>query len=121
MGVILAGIELFPRQILALFDASSNMLTMGVPAIRIMAVSYFLYVIGAIGSTIFQALGKGNYSMYLTLTRQVILPLGFVYLFSLSGNLILVWCAFILAEFLSAPLTIYLLHRIRRDILNTLN
>lgn len=121
MGVILIGIELFPRQILALFDASSNMLTMGVPAIRIMAVSYFLCVIGAIGSTVFQALGKGDYSMYLTLTRQVAMPLGFVYLFSLSGNLTLVWCAFILAELLSGPMTIYLLRRIKRNVLNSLN
>lgn len=121
MGVILAGIELFPRQILALFDASQNMLAMGVPAIRVMAVSYFLGVIGAIGSTVFQALGKGNYSMYLTLTRQVVIPLSFVYLFSLSGNLTLVWSSFILAEILSAPLTVYLLRRIHRNILNSMS
>lgn len=121
MGVILAGIELFPRQILALFDASQNMLAMGVPAIRVMAVSYFLGVIGAIGSTVFQALGKGNYSMYLTLTRQVVIPLSFVYLFSLSGNLTLVWRSFILAEILSAPLTVYLLRRIHRNILNSMS
>lgn len=121
MGVILLGLELFPKQILVLFDASENMFAMGTPAIRIMAAAYFLCVIGMIGSTVFQALGKGNYSMYLTLARQVAMPLGFVYLFSLSGNLTLVWCAFILAEILSAPFTIYLLRRIHRNILDSLN
>lgn len=120
MGVILIGIELFPRQILALFDASQNMLVIGVPAIRIMAVSYFLYVIGMVGSTVFQALGKGNYSMYLTLIRQVAIPLGFVYLFSLWGKLTFVWGAFVLAEILSAPITVYLLGRIRRIVLSPL-
>ena len=121
MGVILIGIELFPGQILSLFDALEHMITMGIPAIRIMAVSYFLFVIGAIGSPAFQALGKGNYSMYLTLARQVAMPLGFVYVFSLAGNLKLVWCAFVLAEILSAPLTLYLLRRVQRTILNSLN
>lgn len=121
MGAVLLGLELFPGQILMLFDASENMLSIGIPAIRIMAAAYFLSVIGMIGSTVFQAMGKGNYSMYLTLARQVVLPLGFVYLFSLSGKLSLVWYAFILAEILSAPLTLYLLHRIRCDILNAMN
>lgn len=74
-----------------------------------------------IGSTVFQALGKGNYSMYLTFVRQVALPLMLVSLLSLSGNLNLVWLAFVLAEILSAPLTIYLLMRIQRNILNTLS
>lgn len=118
MGVVLLGLELFPGRILMLFDASAHMLSIGTPAIRIMAVAFFLSVIGMIGSTVFQAMGKGNYSMYLTLARQVVMPLGFVYLISLSGNLSLVWYAFILAEILSAPLTVYLLGRIRRDILS---
>lgn len=121
MGVILFGIELFPRQLLGLFDASDNMLAMGIPAVRILAVGFFLSVLGVVGSTVFQSLGMGNYSLYLTLTRQVVLPLGLAYVFSHTGNLILVWLAFILAEVLSAPLTIYLLNRIRRNILNNLN
>lgn len=120
MGVILLLIECFPRQILQLFEASDNMMAMGIPAIQIMAVGFFLAVMGMVGSTVFQALGMGNYSMYLTITRQVVLPLGFVYGFSLTGNLTLVWSAFILAEVLSAPLTIYLLHRVRKNILNKL-
>jgi len=121
MGAVLLGLELFPQKILVLFDASENMVSIGIPAIRIMAAAYFLCVIGMIGSTVFQALGKGNYSMYLTFVRQVALPLMLVYLLSLSGNLNLVWLAFVLAEILSAPLTIYLLIRIQRNILNTLS
>lgn len=121
MGIILLGIELFPRQLLGLFEASDNMMAMGVPAVRILAVGFFLSVLGMVGSTIFQSLGMGNYSLYLTLTRQVALPLGLAYVFSHTGNLMLVWLAFVLAEVLSAPLTLSLLNRIRRNILNNLN
>ena len=120
MGVILLGLELFPGQILKLFDASENMIAMGIPGIRIMAAAYFLCVIGLTGSTVFQALGKGNYSMYLNLTRQVALPLILVYLLSVTGKLTLVWCAFVLAEILSAPLTVLLLRRIHKNIVDRL-
>lgn len=118
--MILLLIECFPRQLLQLFDASDNMMAMGVPAIRIMAMGFFLAVLGVAGSAVFQALGMGNYSLYLTIIRRVVLPLGLAYVFSLTGNLTLVWNAFILAEVLSAPLTIFLLHRIRKNILDKL-
>ena len=117
MSVITLGIGIFPRSILSLFDASDNMILLGMPAIRIMAVSYFFSVIGYIGSTVFQAMGKGNYSMYLTLARQVFMPLGFVFLLSRFGNLSIVWFSFVLSEILSAPLTLYYLRHIQHDIL----
>lgn len=119
-GLILLVLEVFSRQILMLFDASENMLAMGIPAIRILAISYFLCIPGMIGSTVFQALGKGNYSMCLTLTRQSVLPLILVFLFTQAGDLALVWWAFVLAEILSAPVTFYLLRRINRSILDRL-
>lgn len=96
------------------------MVDMGIPAIRIMAVSYFLCVIGMISSTVFQALGKGNDSMYLTFVRQVALPLIFVSVLTAAGSLTHVWYAFILAEVLSAPLCAFLMHRIQKDILQNL-
>ncbi len=121
MGMILLGIELFPRQLLSLFDASESMMRMGIPAVRILAVSFFLSVLGMISSTTFQALGLGSYSLYLTLARQVVLPLGLAYLFAQLGNLSLVWYAFLLAELFSAPLTFILLHRVKKTILDPLS
>ncbi len=120
MAVILLLIELFPGPILTLFDASAHMLSLGIPAIRILAISYFLSVLGMVGSTVFQALGMGSYSMCLTLTRQVALPLGLAFAFTFTGSLNLVWCAFVLAEILSAPLTLYLLGRVRKNIISPL-
>ena len=94
-----------------------NMFVLVIPVFCIMAVSYFFSVIGYIGSTVFQAMGKGNYSMYLTLARQVFMPLGFVFLLSRFGNLSLGWFAFVLSEILSAPLTLYYLRHIQHNIL----
>lgn len=120
MGAVLIGMEILAKQILLLFDASENMLTLGLPAVRILSISYFLYVVGYIGSTVFQSLGMGNYSMYLTLVRQVGLPLVLVFLCASTGELNLVWCAFLLAEILSIPLTLLLLRKVNRNVVDKL-
>lgn len=116
MAPVVLILELFPRQILQLFDASEKLYVLGIPAIRTLALGYFLTVSCLVGSTIFQALGKGNYSMHLTLTRRVFLPLLFSWLFSLTGNVNLVWWAFPLAEVITTPLNLILLKKSDREI-----
>lgn len=120
MGVVLALLEILPRSILALFEPSETMLSIGVPAIRLLAVAYFLSVYGMVGGTVFQALGRGDYAMWLSLARQTALPLALVLLLSRAGRIDLIWCAFILAELLSAPLTALLLSRVKRKIIDAI-
>lgn len=120
MGVVLLILMLFPAGILGLFHASEHMLRIGVPALRLIGLSYFLSVFCLAYASLFQALGNGNYSMILTLLRQAILPLGFALLFSQSGNILLVWASFPLAELLGIPCALPLFRRIRRDILDQL-
>ncbi len=66
--------EIVPKQVLLLFDASEEMLAIGVAALRIMAVSYLLSNVCLTFSSAFQGLGMGVQSMLLTLSRQVIMP-----------------------------------------------
>lgn len=117
MSVVLLLLEAFPSNILRLFDASAGMLAIGVPAIRLFAAAYFLSVYGMVSCAVFQALGRGDYSMYLSLVRQVALPLGLGWLLSRFGRVELVWAAFVLAEALCAPLCAFLMRRVRRKII----
>lgn len=117
MGAVLVLLECFPIQILSLFDASETMLGIGIPAVKILSVSYFLSVLGMVYSTVFQALNRSSYSMYLTLFRQVALPLGLALLFSATDQIVLVWTAFPLAELISIPLAFYLMNKIKKGIL----
>lgn len=117
MGAVLVLLECFPIQILSLFDASETMLGIGMPAVRILSVSYFLSVLGMVYSTVFQALNRSSYSMYLTLFRQVALPLGLALLFSATDQIVLVWTAFPLAELISIPLAFHLMNKIKKGIL----
>lgn len=80
MSVIFLLLELLSGQILWPFDASETMLEIGIPAIRILAAAYLLSIYSMILSSAFQTFGKANYSMYLTILRQVVLliPLSIV-------------------------------------------
>lgn len=114
MSVMFLLLELFPGQILWLFDASETMLGIGIPAIRILAVAYLLSIYSMILSSAFQAFGKANYSMYLTILRQVVLLIPLSIIASWTGNLNLVWAAFVMAELAAIPIGKYLFHNVRK-------
>ena len=95
--------EIVPEQVLFLFDASEEMLAIGVTALRIMAVSYLLSNVCLIYSSAFQGLGMGVQSMLLTLSRQVILPVIIIAALSRFRNVALIWTAFVLAEAVVIP------------------
>ena len=69
----------------------------GVPALRILAVAYLLSIPGLIYQAALQGLSLGKESMYISMTRQAILPLVFAFLLKGFGNLNLIWGAFVLA------------------------
>ncbi len=120
MAVMLAGLELFPGPILRLFDASPEMMSIGIPAIRIMALAFFLCTGGTMFSTVFQALGLGNYSMVMTILEQVVLPLTLTALLARTGQLNLVWWGFVLAEAVTWPIALRLMARAKRRIIDPL-
>lgn len=118
MTVILIVLELIPDKILLLFDASEQMLQLGVPAVRIMSVSFFVSSAGIIFAAIFQGFGNGNYSMYLAFARQVILLIPILLAGALLGNLAVIWSGFTAAEVLSIPLGMLLYGKIKRNMID---
>ena len=117
MGVVWVILTVFAAPILRLFDASPEMLAIGVGAVRIFAVCYYLSTVGTVYSTVFQALGKGNYSMWLTITRQVIFPVLISAFASRIGILWLVWASYVVAELFSLPLCAILMKKVKSNVL----
>lgn len=112
--------EIFPEWVLLLFDASPEMLFIGVTALRIFAVSHLLSNVCLIYSAAFQGLGLGIQSMLLTLGRQVVLPVVFMAVLAHFGNLTLIWLAFVLAEAVVIPIGIILWRRESDKVLKNL-
>lgn len=117
MAVILIVLEFIPDKILLLFDASEQMLQLGIPAIRIMSVSFFISSVGVIFAAVFQGFGNGNYSMYLAFMRQVILLIPILLIGAFLGNLVVIWSGFAIAELLSIPFGILLYKNIKKNII----
>ena len=96
------------RSVLRIFDASEFMLQIGIPALRILALSWFLAIPGLVLSAGLQGLSMGMSSMVITMTRQAVLPLGFTMILRAFGNLDVLWTGFLAAELAGIPLAVVL-------------
>lgn len=111
MTIMVLVIEYMPEKILFLFDASEKMLAIGVPALRIMSVSFLLSSMSLVFAAIYQGFGKSIYSMYLSIIRQVILLIPFLMLSVWMNRIFILWMAFVIAEILAMPFGIKLYHK----------
>ena len=105
------GLEYVPGLVLKIFKASDYMLAIGVPALRLLAAAYFVSIPNLVFAAALQGLSLGTRSMYLTMTRQAILPVVFALLLQQFSILDLIWCAFILAELIGMPFAVFLWKR----------
>ncbi|WP_367567386.1 MATE family efflux transporter [Lacrimispora sp.] len=115
VSIMLAGLVVFqilPEQLLSLFDASENMMSIGVPALRIISISFIFAGYCIVVGSAFQALGNGVYSLIVSVARQLICILPIAYIFAKLFGLHAVWYAFPLAEIMSVTLSTFLLRRI---------
>ena len=121
MGIMVIGFlvfQIFPAQLFALFDASETMLTIGIPALRIISISFLLAGFCIVQGSVFQALGNGVYSMLVSLARQLIVLLPVAYLLSRLGNVSYVWWAFPIAELMSLTMTVIFRRKINKNIIS---
>ena len=113
--------QIFPAFFLStLFRASENMLAIGVPALKIISISFLFAGYCIIVGSIFQALGNGVYSLIISATRQLIVILPVAYIFSTVFGLSMVWWAIPIAEIVSVILSTLLLKRIYRKVIKPL-
>lgn len=113
--------QIFPAFFLStLFRASENMLAIGVPALKIISISFLFAGYCIIVGSIFQALGNGVYSLIISATRQLIVILPVAYIFATVFGLSMVWWAIPIAEIISVILSTLLLKRIYRKVINPL-
>lgn len=117
--IMLAGLitaELIPEQLLLLFNASEQMLTIGVFALRVLSLCYIFAGVSIVASGLFQGLGKSVYSLVLSVIRQLVILIPAAYLLSLTGRLEAVWFSFPLAEIASLLVTLLYLKKTMRNL-----
>lgn len=97
--------QFFPKVLLNLFEASPSMIEIGVPALRLISLSFPFAGFCMIISSTFQALGNGVFSMLVSFVRQLIVLIPAAFLLSLTGNVTNVWFSFPIAEISSVLLS----------------
>ena len=110
--------EGIPQILLGMFNASDEMLTIGVPALRIIGIHYLIAWFCIVSGTVFQALGKAFFSMIVSIMRQLFVLIPAAYILAKLGGLHVVWWSFPIAEVISLMVSSFFLVRIKRTIIS---
>ncbi len=111
-------LQIAPKPLLLWFEASETMLSIGIPALRTISISFILAGFCIACGSVFQALGCSIYSMFVSVARQLVVLLPAAYLLSRLGNVNLVWWAFPIAELMSLAMTAFFMAKVYRDIIS---
>ena len=121
MAVGTALMWIMPETMLRLFEASEDMLTIGVPALRIISTIFILAGVNISLGSSFQALGKSMFSTIVSFCRQIIVLLPAAYLLSKTGVLNYVWLAFPIAEIMSLTVSLISFRYIYKTLISKLD
>ena len=116
--------ELLPGRLLGIFDASPQMTAIGVPALRIIAVTFPAAAVSIVLGAVFQALGRSVYSLLVSALRQLAALLPAAYLLARLGQRVgnsdLVWWSYPIAEVIALTASILFYRRLRRTLIDRL-
>ena len=110
--------EGIPQVLLGLFNASEDMLSIGVPALRIIGVHFLIAWFCIIAGTVFQALGKAVFGMIVSIMRQLVVLIPAAYILAHVGGLHAVWWSFPIAELISLLVSSIFLTHIYKNIIS---
>lgn len=103
--------QLMPDKLLLLFGASEDMLGIGIPALRIISISFLVAGICVVSGSVCQALSKGLYSLLISFGRQIVVLVPAAFILAQFGVVDLVWLAWPIAEVASLSLSIFFVRR----------
>lgn len=110
IGILLTGVSiiilcLFPSQVLTAFNASEEMLSFGVPALRIMCISYVFAAIATMVASFMQSTKRVKFSLLINILRQFGLLIPAMWLLSKFMGMTGIWYAFVVAEVITAAIS----------------
>ncbi len=118
LSIMLVGTVTFltiPATLLGFFDATDELLAIGIPALRTICLSFPLAGICIAMGSIFQAFSKSFYSLIVSIGRQLVVLIPVAWLLSKTGVLEYVWWAFPIAELASLALSSYFFLKLYRE------
>ena len=109
-----------PSLLLSMFNASEDMITIGIPALRIISLSFPLAGVCIAMGSIFQAFSMSFYSLIVSVGRQLVVLIPAAWLLAQTGNLSNVWWAFPIAEIASLALSSFFFRKLYKNTVSTM-
>lgn len=106
---------MFPKQLLQLFSASSAMLVLGVPALRIISMSFVFASVTILCGYFASGLGNGMVNMISAAIRQLVLLIPCLWFFIQAFGINQSWYAFWIAEIAACIYSYYTAHKLLKD------
>jgi Na+-driven multidrug efflux pump len=104
--------ELIPDKLLLMFNATPGMLDIGIIAFRIVAINFLFAGFCIVSVSVFQAMGMGMATLFISVARQLVVLLPVAWLLSLTGTVKMVWWCFPISEMASVLLCIFFMKRV---------
>ena len=128
LGTGLIIFQLFPGTLMSLFESGEStsevtlaMTRLGIPALRTISLNFLLAAVGITLSNCFQAIGKGTYSLMISLLRQLVVLLPSAWLLKqFVGTVDAVWWSFTIAELFSGAMSLIIYRKVDREIISQL-
>lgn len=101
VGIMLTGtvlFQLFPEPLLILFNASGEMMTIGVAALRIISLSFAFAGVSIMLGTVFQSVGNPMLGLWVQVIRQLVVLVPAAYALSFTGDVNMVWWSKLISE-----------------------
>ncbi|MFQ9924933.1 MAG: MATE family efflux transporter [Beduini sp.] len=112
--------QFFPKELLYLFNAEEEMLSIGIPALRTISYSFVFAGISMILCAIFQALDHGMKSLVITLLRQMIILIPSAYVLAMTFGLNISWWAFPITEIICSCISLLFLKIVKTSTIEKL-
>ena len=112
--------QVFPAKLLSLFNASEDMLQIGVPALRIISTCFPVAAVCIVLGSTFQAFSQSIYSLIVSVMRQLVALIPAAWLLSLTGSVNNVWWAFPIAEAMSLVFSLIFFKKLYNDVIRDL-
>lgn len=109
--------QTFPHAMLRLFDASPDMIALGIPALRTISLGFPMLALTIILSGSFNALGKAQTSLFISIVRQLVVLLPSAYLLGQLYGTAGIWYGIVAAEVIGVSLTLFLFIRYSKTII----
>lgn len=117
MALGLLAFQLIPHILVGFFLTAPAAVAVAIPCMRIISISFVFAGFCIIIGSVFQALGKSIYSMFVSIARQLIVLIPVAFILSKFNNIDLVWWSFPIAEIMSVIVSTVFLIRIYKKII----